>query len=111
MTRIQIIAVAASVSLLLFVIDMIRRRKLLEKYALLWILGGAGLLVLSAWPGVLDRVAPIVGISYPPAVLFLGGLFLLILLVLHFSLAVSKLSEQNRTLAQRFALRDGKRDE
>lgn len=104
MTRIQTIAVTSSVALLAFVFEMIRRRRLLEKYALLWIFGGTGLVVLSSWPGVLDRVAPLLGIAYPPAALFLGGLFLLLLLVLHFSLAISRLSEQNRALAQWVAL-------
>ena len=104
MTRIQILAVSFSLALLAFVVDMIRRRRLLERYSLPWLLTVGVLVILSAWPRLLDRVAPLLGIAYPPAVLFLGGLFLLVLLCLHFSLAISRLSERNRVLAQRLAL-------
>ncbi len=104
MIRIQIVSLALSLCLLLFVVEMVRRQRLLERYSLLWIAGSTALLLLSSSPRTLDRVAPLLGISYPPAALFLGGLFLLALLALHFSLVISKLTEQNRILAQRLAL-------
>lgn len=103
MIRIQLLSLVISTGLLVFVIEMVRREKLLEQYSLLWILGSGVLLALSASPRLLDRVAPLLGISYAPAALFLGGIFLLVLLSLHFSLVVSKLSKQNRILAQKLA--------
>jgi len=103
MTRIQIVSLLASMGLLVFVLEMVRRKKLLEKYSLLWICGAGTLTLFSTWPGLIDRAAPVLGIKYPPAVLFLGGLFLLSVLALHFSLVISKLTEQNRVLAQRLA--------
>ena len=101
MARAQIPALVVSLCLLPFVLERVRRKRLQEQYSLLWIAGSLGLLVLSAWPGLLDRTAPVLGIAYPPAALFLGGLFLLVLLCLHFSLAISKLARQNRILAQK----------
>jgi len=102
-TRIQILSLVVSLGLLLFVVEMVRRKRLLEQYSLVWIAGSLGLLILSAWPGLLDRTAPLLGIAYAPAALFLGGLFLLVVLALHFSLVVSKLSRQSRILAQKLA--------
>lgn len=110
MIRIQLVSLVLSGALLLFVVEMVRRGRLLEQYSLLWILGALSLVVLSASPRLLDRVAPLLGIAYAPAALFLGGIFLLVLLALHFSLVVSKLTEQNRILAQKLALREAERD-
>ncbi|MBI5014190.1 MAG: DUF2304 domain-containing protein [Deltaproteobacteria bacterium] len=103
MIRIQLLSLVLSLGLLAFVVEMVRREKLLEQYSLLWIFGSVVLLALSASPRLLDRVAPVLGIAYPPAALFLGGIFLLVLLALHFSLVVSKLSKQTRILAQKLA--------
>lgn len=108
MMRVQMLALASSLVLLLFVVEMVRRKRLLERYSLLWLAGGLVLVVLSASPRLLDRLAPFLGFAYPPAALFLGGFFLLVLLSLHFSLAISKLSDRNRILAQRVALLEEK---
>ncbi|GAB4257118.1 MAG: hypothetical protein Kow0092_03720 [Deferrisomatales bacterium] len=104
MTPVQILAVATATVIALFVIELIRRRRLLEQYAILWIFGSALLLLLSLWPGLLDRIAPRLGIAYPPAVLFLAGILVLVLLAIHFSVIASRVTDQNRKLAQRLAL-------
>ena len=62
------------------------------------------LLVLSAWAGLLDRVADAIGISYPPSALFAAAFGFVIVLLLHFSVAVSRLTDQSKVLAQRVAL-------
>lgn len=103
MIRLQVLSLTLSLGLAAFVVEMVRRRRLLERYSLLWLLGAGVLVLFSSSPGLMDRVAPLLGVSYPPAVLFLGGLFLLVLLCLHFSLAISRLTEQNRVLAQQLA--------
>jgi len=103
MIRIQALSISISISLLIFIVEMVRRKRLKEQYSLLWIFGVIGLVSLSTWPGLLDKVAPILGIAYPPAVLFLGGVFLMLILSLHFSLAISRLSDENRILAQKLA--------
>ncbi|MHB8762940.1 MAG: DUF2304 domain-containing protein [Deferrisomatales bacterium] len=109
MIRLQIVSLALSLGLLLFVLEMVRRRRLLERYSLPWLAGAAALVVLSASPRLIDRLAPMLGVAYPPTVLFLGGLFLLVLVALHFSLIVTKLTEQNRVLAQRLARLEAER--
>ena len=110
-TRIQIVAIVASVGLLLVVLELVRRRRFLERYALLWLLSAVVMLALAIWTGLLESVAKAVGIFYPPNALFLVAFGFVLLLLLHFSLAVSKMSDQIRVLAQRLALLESRQEE
>jgi hypothetical protein len=103
--RTSIAASVVSVLLLLVVFELIRSRRLRERYALLWLATGLVLVALSAWRGGLNTIARWFGVStYPPAVLFAVGLLFVILVLLHYSTVISRLSDQNTTLAQRLAL-------
>ena len=103
--RVSIAAAIASVLLLLVVFELIRSRRLRERYALLWLVTGLVLLVLSLWRGGLNTIASWVGVTgYPPAVLFAVGLLFILLVLLHYSTVISKLADQNVILAQRVAL-------
>ena len=102
--RIQVVAIVAAAGLLVVLLDLVRRRRLLERYALVWMAVTVLLLVLSAWAGLLDRVADAIGISYPPSALFAAAFGFVIVLLLHFSVAVSRLTDQSKLLAQRIAL-------
>jgi Uncharacterized conserved protein (DUF2304) len=103
--KVSIAATAASLVLLLVVFELVRSRRLRERYALLWILTGIVLVGLSAWRGGLNTIAGWLGVrGYPPAVLFAVGLLFVILVLLHYSTVISRLSDQNVILAQRLAL-------
>ena len=103
-----VVSIAGAVSalvLLLVVFELIRSRRLRERYALLWLLTGIVLLVLSLWRGGLNTIAGWVGITgYPPAVFFAVGLLFTIVVLLHYSTVISRLGDQNTILAQRLAL-------
>lgn len=103
-SRIQLVAIMASAALLLSVLEMVRRRRLMERYALLWLLSAVVLLALASWPGALSRISRSIGIFYPPTALFVIAFVFVLLLLLHFSTAVSRLSDQAKVLAQRLAL-------
>jgi hypothetical protein len=106
---ISIAATAVSVLLLLVVFELIRSRRLRERYALLWLATGIVLVVLSAWRGGLNTIARWLGVrSYPPAVLFAVGLLFVIVVLLHYSTVISRLADQNTILAQRLAILEGK---
>jgi hypothetical protein len=106
--KVSIAASLASVILIVIVFELIRSRRLRERYALLWLLTGVVLLVLSAWRDGLNTIARWAGVAYPPGVLFaVGSLFILVVL-LHYSTVISKLSDQNSILAQRVALLEEK---
>jgi hypothetical protein len=103
-TRIQLVAVGATLLLLLGVLDLVRRRRMLERYAIVWLGSALALLALSAWSGLLTRVADTIGIHYPPSALFVIAFGFILVLLLHFSIAVSRLADQSKVLAQRVAL-------
>lgn len=103
-TRLQIVAITAAAGLLVVLLELVRRRRLLERYALLWLFSAVVLLGLSVWGGLLEFVADLIGVAYPPNALFLIAFGFVMVLLLHFSLAVSRLSDQTKVLAQRLAL-------
>jgi hypothetical protein len=102
--RIQLVAVIGSVLLLLIVLEMVRRRRLKERYALLWLLAAIVLIGLAVWRSALVHLSRAIGIDYPPNALFVTAFAAVLLLLLHFSSAVSNLSDQTKVLAQRLAL-------
>jgi len=104
MDLLKILAIIGSGSLLIIVIELIRRGRLKERYSLLWLLAGAVLLVLSSSRGVLQYISRLVGIFYPPSLLFLIAFLFLLLITLHFSVVLSSLSERSKKLAQELAL-------
>ena len=102
--RVSIAAAIAAAILLLVVFELIRSRRLQERYALLWLLTGLVIFVLAIWRGLLGRLSDLVGIAYPPSALFVLAAFFVLVVLLHYSTVISQLSDQNRILAQRLAL-------
>ena len=85
-------------------VELIRRRRLMERYALLWLAAGLTLLVLALWKGLLTKLAHAAGISYLPSALFAVAFLFVVAMLVHFSIVISRLSDQNTLLAQRLAL-------
>jgi hypothetical protein len=102
--RIQLVSNGAAAGLMFVIFEMVRRRRLMERYALVWLGSGLVLLGLAIWRGALERIASAVGIFYPPNALFLIAFGFVLLLLLSFSVAISKLSDQTKVLAQKLAL-------
>ena len=102
--HLRVVAILATVALLLGVLELVRRRALLERYALVWLGSAFALLLLAAWSGLLTKVASAIGIIYPPSALFVIAFGFVLFLLLHFSVAVSRLTDQTKVLAQRLAL-------
>ena len=101
---IQTLALVTAAVLAIFVIDFIRRGLLKEKYAVLWLALVFAISVLGLWRGLLDRISLFLGISYPPSLLFLVAFLFVLLILLHYSVVISILTERNKTLAQEIAL-------
>jgi hypothetical protein len=101
---IDVVAIAGSLAILGTVLFLAASGRLKPRYALLW-LAASGLLVLfSVWRGLIDVVGDLFGIAYKPALLFLGAIVFLMLILLHMSVVVSRLTERSRRLAQDLAL-------
>lgn len=102
--QLPLTTLAVAVILLVSILEMVRRRKLREKYAVIWLLTGVTILPLAAFPRVLDGVALTIGIvSGTSLVLFLAVVFLLVL-AMHLSWELSQLEEETRTLCEEVAL-------
>jgi hypothetical protein len=100
--RVEVIAVAVLMCVLIF--ELVRRKHLMERYAILWLVAGITLLVLALWQGLLTTLSHAVGIYYPPSALFAVAFLFVLVMLVHFSMTVSRLSDQNKVLAQQLAL-------
>lgn len=104
--RQQIFAVLASAALLLFIIEMVRRRRLREEYSWLWLFTGVAVFVLSIWFGLLKWLTGLVGAVVPASTLFVFGILFLVVTNIYFSIKVSTLTTQVKNQAQRLAILD-----
>ena len=104
MTRVTLFSICASAALLLYILEMVRRRRLREEYSILWLAGSVVILVLSLKQDWLVGLARAAGIAYPPSFLFLIGILFILLILIHFSIAISKLHQMNKKMAQEIAL-------
>jgi hypothetical protein len=105
--RVQFVAVAASLLLLLVVFDLVRRRRLLEPYALPWLVAAIGLLLVSFRRDLLDSTATWLGVYYPPAVLLLLLTLVVFVVALWFSVVVSRQQRQVDRLIEEAAVLSG----
>jgi hypothetical protein len=97
-------SVLASLAALFFVLELVRRRRLSEQYSLLWLATAVVMLVLSVWRDGLHMLAALVGIAYPPNLLFLVALLFVLLLLLYFSVIITRLTRESKAAAQEIAL-------
>jgi hypothetical protein len=104
MERSVIFTIGASVLALLLVIELVRRRQLREEYSLLWLGVAFAMLLVSAWRDLLHSLSAMVGIAFPPNLLFLLAALFTLLLLLYFSTVITRLSQENKDIAQEVAL-------
>lgn len=96
---IQIFSIIFSIFLLVLIVYLIRKKKVREEYAILWIAIFTMFLVLSAFRGLIDKFSSLLGIQYQPAALFLILFACLFLLVFHFSIVISDMKKKMNALA------------
>ncbi len=99
-STVQIVAVIVTVLLLAFVLELVRRRRLVERYALIWITAALAMVVLAVWRGGLDFFGNLIGVADPVNGIFLIAFAVVFALLLNFSVAISRLSEETKILAQ-----------
>ena len=104
----KIFAVIASFLIMAVVIELVRRRKLREEYSWLWLLTGAVIVALVIWYDLLVAITQLIGAIAPTTTLFIFGLLFLMLISLHYSIQISRLSFQVKEMAQQVALLRGR---
>ena len=110
-TRAEVISLLGSVGLLTLIFELVRTKRLKEKYSLIWLVAGLFLLALSIFKGFLDTLGYLMGIYYSPSAFFLLAFLFLMLITVQFSVVLSKHSERNKILTQELALLRFKVDE
>ncbi len=109
--NLRIIAIAGSLILLIFIVELVRRRRLKEEYSVLWVATALALLLLAVWGGLLRDLAHFIGADSQASTLYFFGLLFVVFLLLHFSVRVSNLERRVIVLLQEIALlgeRDGR---
>lgn len=107
----KIFAIVASILIMMIVVELVRRRRLREEYSWLWLLTGAVIILLVVWYDLLLFITHLIGAIAPTTTLFIFGLLFLMLISLHYSLQISKLSHQVKEMAQQLTLLKGKVEE
>lgn len=104
MSRLEIVLAIVGVAQMGFILELVHRRQLREKYALLWLTVGVGILVLAMSRGAVDAISVFLGIAYGTTTLFFAAICFLLVVVAHLTWEVSRLEERSRRLAEEIAL-------
>lgn len=102
--RIQIVAIAGAVALMVGAVELVRRRRLGEVYSIIWLALGSVVTILALFRNLQETVARWVGVYYPPSLIFGTLIFLQLGVMLYLSIALTRLETRNRILTQRLAL-------
>ncbi len=100
----KVFALIIGAGLFLVIIEMVRRRRLAEEYSFLWLLTGLGIVVLVLWYDLLEWLTRFIGAVASTTTLFIFGFIFLILINLHYSVKITKLSKQLKALSQKIAI-------
>ena len=102
--RVQIFAIIGSIAIFLLIIELIRKKRIKEQYSLLWFFFGLAFIIFSVWRDALEWLAHLMGIAYAPSALLLILVIAIFLILIQFSVIISKLSDKNDRLIQEVAL-------
>jgi hypothetical protein len=108
--KLTIVTVLSAVAIIGFILELLRRRQLQEKYAILWLAVGIALVPMAIFPRLLDAVANAIGIASGVSFVLFAGMVFLLMVCIHLSWEVSRLEEETRTLAEEIALIRAERD-
>jgi hypothetical protein len=103
----KVFAIIASLLIMALVVELVRRRKLREEYSWLWLLTGGIIILLVVWYEPLVFITHLIGAIAPTTTLFIFGFLFLMLISLHYSIQISKLSHQVKEMAQQLTLLKG----
>jgi len=101
---IQIISLLGASIFMIMIFRLIIRGRLREEYSIVWILCTIILIVFSIWRKGLEQISLMLGVYYPPSLIFLAAIFAIIVFLVHLSVVNSKLQNQIKNLTQEMAM-------
>lgn len=101
---ITVFVILVAVAIAAVVLSYVRKWRLREEYSILWLLLSAAMVVLASFEGITVWVAARLDVTYPPSILFFVALAFVAAMLFHYSLEISRLSDQSRQLAQELSL-------
>lgn len=104
MRPISVLVIVVALMIALTVVFYVRRWRLKEQYSLLWLVLAVGMVVPAAAPGLVEWFADLLDVFYAPAILFFLALAFVAIMLFHYSLEISRLSDQNQRLTQELGL-------
>jgi hypothetical protein len=102
--NITITGIVTGLLMIILVLELVRRRSLSEKYALLWLLLAASIIILSAWPALLQNLADLLNIYYPPSIIFGLAFLFVFAMMIHFSVVLSRQGKGYNKMVQRLSI-------
>ena len=105
---ITVFVIVVAVAIAAVVLSYVRKWRLREEYSILWLLLSAAMVVLASFEGITVWVAARLDVTYPPSILFFVALAFVAAMLFHYSLEISRLSDQSRRLAQELSLLRGR---
>ncbi len=102
--KIQYFALFGSVIITIFIVELIRKKKLKEEYSLLWLFFSGLFILFSFWRRGIDLIAKLLGVSYPPAAAFILLFTAILSILIHYSIVISKLTENVKNLVQEIGI-------
>lgn len=103
-SQIQFLSIVSSIFFLLIVFELIRKEKIKLQYSLLWIMMGVIFFVFSIWNKALELVSTLLGIAYQPTAFILILLMAIVMILIQYSIVISRLSEDNKNLVQELGM-------
>lgn len=104
MASLQITTAFLGVGLAVLILYLIRRDHLYVMHGLFWVAVASAAVLLGIWPNIINRMAAVLGIGYPPALLLLLACMLLVVKALHSDMVNTRIERDVRRLNQRLAL-------
>jgi hypothetical protein len=106
----KIFAIITSLTILIVITSLVKKRKLREEYSWLWLLTGFVILVLVLWYDLMLALTDLIGAATATTTLFIFGIIFLMMITLHFAIKISSLSDQVKNLAQKLSLLEAERN-
>ena len=111
LTRSQAMAAITALLLAVYVLNLVRKKRLSEEYSVLWLLATVGMTVLAFWNGLLHGITRLFGIVYDTSTIFFFGFVFVFVHLLQQSMKLTRLENDNRELTRALALEKARREE